>query len=155
MKIRNEKKIVTVGNAQGCAFINCTVCPVICAVIDGDNGMGHIERRIPTRDGTVFADEDEYRGLRIPIKSDFEGRSASEYDSRGIPSVLVPRARRNGHDQRTPDGCAGLVIKRRNSRAVVAHPDHRTAGICDHPPWIYEVWIDMGCDPRQIRLEIG
>ena len=34
-------------NAQGCAFVNGAVNPKVGAVIDRDDGVGLVERRVP------------------------------------------------------------------------------------------------------------
>ncbi len=41
-----------------------------------------------------------------------------------------------------------------NPSAVVAHPNHRTAGICDHTPWVYQVRIDMCGKARNVGLKV-
>ena len=57
VKVCYVEKIVTVADAERCTFVNSVVAPV--AVIDGDNGVRLIQRRVPSRDGTVFADKNE------------------------------------------------------------------------------------------------
>ena len=61
MKIRRIQEIVAVGDAERCAFVNGTVNTMIRTVINGDDGVRLIQRRVPPRNGTVFTDKDEQR----------------------------------------------------------------------------------------------
>src|SRR5438874_12320100 len=47
MKIRHEEKIVTTGDAQGSAFVNGFVCPVVRSIIDRNNGVRAIDVWVP------------------------------------------------------------------------------------------------------------
>ena len=46
MEIRRIQEIVTVGYAQGGAFVNGVVNPTVRAVIDGDNGVRLVQGRV-------------------------------------------------------------------------------------------------------------
>src|SRR5206468_884839 len=71
VKVCCVEKIVTVGDAEGCALVNGDVIRFGgVAVIDGDNGVRLIQRRVPPRNGTIFTDEDEQRGVRSSIQCD-------------------------------------------------------------------------------------
>ena len=48
VKICHIQKIVTVGDAERCAFVNGAVNAAVCAVIDGDDRVRRIQRRVPT-----------------------------------------------------------------------------------------------------------
>src|SRR5438093_7940456 len=62
MKIRRIQEIVTVGDAERCAFVNGVANAPVCSVIHGDNSVRRIQRRVPTRDGTVFTYKNENGG---------------------------------------------------------------------------------------------
>jgi len=62
MKICRIQEIVTVGDAQRCAFVNGAVHSAVCSVIHGDNSVRRIQRRVPTRDGAVFTYKNEKGG---------------------------------------------------------------------------------------------
>ena len=47
MEICHKQEIVAASNAQGCAFVNGAVNPKVGAVIDRDDGVGLVERRVP------------------------------------------------------------------------------------------------------------
>ena len=70
VKVCYVEKIVTIADAERCAFVNGVVAPV--AVIDGDDGVRLVQRRAPSRDGTIFTDKDENRGSRSSILGDLE-----------------------------------------------------------------------------------
>ena len=48
MEIRHKQEIVAIGDAQRRAFVNGVVNAAVCAVIDGDDGVRPIQRRVPT-----------------------------------------------------------------------------------------------------------
>ncbi len=49
VKIRDIQKIVTVGDAERCTFVNGAVNAVVRAVIDGDDRVRPVQCGIPTR----------------------------------------------------------------------------------------------------------
>src|SRR5438132_6996738 len=65
MKICRIQEIVTVGFAECCAFVNGAINPTVSAVVNGDNSMRRIQRRVPTRDGAVFTYKNEKGGGRV------------------------------------------------------------------------------------------
>ena len=99
MKICRIQKVVTVRDAERCAFVNRAVNTVVCAVIDSDDSVRRIQRRIPTRDGTVFTDKNEKSGCRVSIFRHLEERGVVADLSSGIACSSVPRGGRNRHDQ--------------------------------------------------------
>src|SRR4029453_10496562 len=56
MKVCYEEKMVTAGEAERCTFVNGAVDGAVCAVIDSDDGVRRIQRRVPPRNGAVFTD---------------------------------------------------------------------------------------------------
>ena len=48
MEICRIQEIVTVGDAERCAFVDGAVNTMVRAVIDGDDGVRPIQRRVPT-----------------------------------------------------------------------------------------------------------
>ena len=48
MKICRIQEIVTVRDAQRCAFVNSAVNAVVRAVVDGDDRVRLVQRRVPT-----------------------------------------------------------------------------------------------------------
>src|SRR6476646_10951059 len=113
MKIRREEKVVTIGDAEGGAFIDCASDAVVRAVVYCDDGVGAIDRRVPTRDRPVFAYEDESSRLRISIFRDFEEGGAVEHNPGWVAAPLVPRARRNRNGERIL--APGLIIQSGNT----------------------------------------
>src|SRR4029079_10020430 len=99
MEICRIQEIVTVGDADRCAFINGAVHTIVRAVIDGYDGVRPIHRWVPTRDGTVFTDKNEKSGCRVSIFCHLEERGGVADLSSGIASSSVPRSGRNRHDQ--------------------------------------------------------
>src|SRR6266542_4709471 len=93
MKICRIQEIMTIGFAECCTFVNGAVHSAVCSVIHGDNSMRRIQRRVPTRDGTVFTYKNEKGGGCVPIFCHLEKRCAVEYLCSGIDYVSVPRAR--------------------------------------------------------------
>ena len=99
MEICRIQEIVTVGDAERCAFVNGAVHTMVRAVIDGDDGVRRIHRRVPTRNGTVFTDKNEKSGCRVSIFCHLEERGVVADLSSGIAHSSVPRGGRNRHDQ--------------------------------------------------------
>src|SRR5262245_57143157 len=48
MEICRKQEIVTVGDAEGCAFVNGAVNPEVCSVVDRNNGVRRVHGRVPT-----------------------------------------------------------------------------------------------------------
>src|SRR5215467_11050496 len=48
VEIRCIQEIVTIGDAERRAFINGGLNTTVCAVIDSDNGVRAVKRRVPT-----------------------------------------------------------------------------------------------------------
>ena len=48
MEVCHIQEIVTIGDAQRCAFVNGAVNAAVCAVIHGDNSVRQIQRWVPT-----------------------------------------------------------------------------------------------------------
>ena len=80
MKICRIQKIVTVRDAERCAFVNRAVNTVVCAVIDSDDGVRLIQRRVPTGNGTIFTDKNEKSGRRVSILCHLEERGVVKHD---------------------------------------------------------------------------
>src|SRR6266436_3274310 len=59
MEICHIQKIMAIGDAQCRALINGAFTSQVRSIINRDNCMRTVQCRIPARDGTVFADEDE------------------------------------------------------------------------------------------------
>src|SRR5207247_1753236 len=121
MKICRIQEIVTVGHAPCCTFINCAINATVRAVINGDDGVCLIQRRVPTCDGTVFTDKNEKGGRRLSILCQLEERCAVEDLPSGISNSSVPRSGGDRYDER--NSCAILMVEGRNTGAVVADPN--------------------------------
>ena len=148
MEIRHKQKIVTIGDAERCAFINGVVRPHVVVMIDGDDGVCRVHHRVPAGDHPIFTGKNEPGWLRVSIFCHLEERRAVKDDPGGSPSVVMVFCR-NGNDQR--QRCAILLIECRDTGAVIADPnDAGRRG--RHAPGIDKVWIGVLRDAGDVRL---
>lgn len=120
VEICHVQKIVTVSHAQRRTLVN-----IVSVSPDRDNRVRAVERGIPSRDVSIFVNENESARLRVPIFCNPEEGSAVK-DNAGWSPGVMPVFPRDGHDERIRG--AVLVIEGGNARAIVAHPDEASRG---------------------------
>ena len=124
MKICRIQEIVTVGDAEGCAFVDGAVNTMVRAVIDGYDGVRRIQRWVPAGNRPIFTDEDEPSWRRGPIFRHLEELRVVEHLSSGISYSSIPRGSGNLHYQR--NRCTILMVKSGNTGTIVADPNRAT-----------------------------
>jgi hypothetical protein len=115
VEICHVQKIVTVSHAQRRTLVN-----IISVSLHRDNRVRAVKRGIPSRDVSIFVNENESARLRVPIFCNPEERGAVKNNS-GRSSGVMRVFPGDGHDERIRG--AVLVIEGGNARAIVAHPD--------------------------------
>jgi hypothetical protein len=152
VKIPYVEKIVIIGHGHCHAFVNRAGR----APVPRSKGMRVIEIRIPPRNHSVFAYENELGGKHVRPVADAKERRVVPDGIRGICAFGVSCARRNSDDKwifKARCGRAILKILGRNSSSVI-NDKYRSPIRAGHAPGVYDTRISELGDAMDIRLEV-